>query len=166
MAKSSFNPAQTSMFAQNRKARNFDGDTEETLAEKIILFLNTKGYRVWKQENRGVLNANSAAQKIAQYINNLQKNKIQLDAKEIQENVFTLISRSYMKASLGVRGVPDVIGYNKRTGLWICVEIKINSDELSEYQKQFIKDLKDAGGECYVAKSFQQFTDSWQNRNA
>lgn len=178
MPKSNYNPTQGKLFANtHRIARNQDGDTEATLAEKIILFLRTKGYDVWRQNNTGVLNANNASEKITKMIaiitqnitNALRQNpnrNVTIDEKELQQDIYALIQKSYMKASLGVRGVPDVIGFNLKSGNWIAVEIKINNDDLSIYQKEFIKRLKDAGGECYIAKTYDQFKNSWENRNA
>ena len=64
----------------------------------------------------------------------------------------------------GRRGVPDIIGFRKRDGLFIGVEVKAGRDQLRPEQKQFLDELKDAGGLAFVAHSFAQFQQSFEHR--
>ena len=65
----------------------------------------------------------------------------------------------------GRRGVPDIIGFRKRDGLFIGVEIKAGRDQLRSEQKQFLDELKAAGDLAFVAHSFAQFQQSFESRN-
>lgn len=50
-------------------------------------------------------------------------------------------------------GVSDIIGFHKRTGIFIAVEIKAGKDKLSPYQERFLEDVKNAGGISMVIRT-------------
>lgn len=50
-------------------------------------------------------------------------------------------------------GVPDVIGYDKKTGVFVCAEIKAGKDKLSIFQERFINDVIRAGGSAFVIRT-------------
>lgn len=52
--------------------------------------------------------------------------------------------KSYRKFT-GLKGVADVIGYCKSTGVFVAVEVKAGKDTLSPEQKIFLADSKNAG---------------------
>ena len=64
----------------------------------------------------------------------------------------------------GRRGVPDIIGFRNCDGLFIGVEVKAGRDQLRDDQKQFLNELKAAGGLAFVAHSFAQFHQSFERR--
>lgn len=64
----------------------------------------------------------------------------------------------------GHRGVPDIIGFRKRDGLFIGIEVKAGRDQLRPEQKQFLDELKAAGGLAFVAHNFTQFQESFARR--
>ena len=66
----------------------------------------------------------------------------------------------------GRRGVPDIIGFRKRDGLFIGVEVKAGRDTLRDDQKKFLNELKAAGGLAFVAHSVAQFQHSFEMREA
>ena len=53
------------------------------------------------------------------------------------------------------KGIPDIIGIYK--GNFISIEIKIGSDRQSEDQKEREAEIKEAGGEYWIAKDFDKF---------
>lgn len=61
------------------------------------------------------------------------------------------------RAFVGLLGLPDIIGWKKKTGVWIAVEVKAGEDVLSPEQIQFLYELEKAGGIAMVAKTFNQF---------
>lgn len=65
----------------------------------------------------------------------------------------------------GRRGVPDIIGFRKADGVFVGVEVKAGRDQLRPEQKQFLDELKAAGGLAFVAHSFAQFQQSFEGRN-
>ena len=64
----------------------------------------------------------------------------------------------------GRRGVPDIIGFRNRDGLFIGVEVKAGRDALRDDQKLFLNELKQAGGMAFVAYDFAQFQQSFEGR--
>ena len=50
------------------------------------------------------------------------------------------------RAFIGKRGVPDIIGYNKKYGYFVAVEVKAIGDRASTDQMLFLKQLSMAGG--------------------
>ena len=64
----------------------------------------------------------------------------------------------------GRRGVPGIIGFSKRDGVFIGVEVKAGRDQLRPEQKQFLDELRAAGGLPFVAHSFAQFQQSFERR--
>ncbi|MFC6223931.1 VRR-NUC domain-containing protein [Hymenobacter artigasi] len=61
----------------------------------------------------------------------------------------------------GIRGVPDIIGFRNRDGLFIGVEVKAGRDQLRLHQKQFLDELKGAGGLAFVAHDLARFQRSF-----
>ena len=64
----------------------------------------------------------------------------------------------------GRRGVPDIIGFRNRDGLFIGVEVKACRDTLHDDQRTFLNELKAAHGLAFVAHSFAQFQQSFERR--
>lgn len=55
------------------------------------------------------------------------------------------------RAFIGLKGVPDIIGFHLTTGVFIGIEVKAGKDVLSTEQIDFLTSLKDAGGIAMVA---------------
>ncbi|ALW86886.1 hypothetical protein AUC43_18465 [Hymenobacter sedentarius] len=62
------------------------------------------------------------------------------------------------------RGVPDIIGFRNRDGLFIGVEVKAGRDQLRDDQRTFLNELRAAGGLAFVAHDFAQFQQSFELR--
>ncbi|TGE21520.1 VRR-NUC domain-containing protein [Hymenobacter aquaticus] len=58
-----------------------------------------------------------------------------------------------------------MIGFRKRDGVFIGIEVKAGRDQLRPEQKQFLDELKAAGGLAFVAHSFAQFQQSFEHRS-
>lgn len=52
---------------------------------------------------------------------------------------------------IGRYGVSDIMGFCKRTGRIVAVEVKTANDRLSDDQIKFLNDIKTAGGIAYLA---------------
>jgi hypothetical protein len=59
-------------------------------------------------------------------------------------------------------GIPDVIGYQKKTGRFIAVEIKAGKDKLSPEQDFFIKEVNRFGGIAMVVRSVDDLLEQLQ----
>ena len=53
------------------------------------------------------------------------------------------------------KGVPDIIGYHKSTGIFLGCEIKTDRDSLSPEQELFLDELRKAKGLAFVARSLE-----------
>lgn len=51
----------------------------------------------------------------------------------------------------GLKGVPDIVGFQKMTGVAVYCEVKTKNDKFSEYQKNFMIRAKTAGCICLIA---------------
>jgi hypothetical protein len=60
------------------------------------------------------------------------------------------------RSFIGRKGVPDIIGYNKKNGSFVCCEIKAIGDRMSADQIVFLEELSLAGG---IAMLCQQIRD-------
>ena len=116
------------------------------LTKRIIIELNSRGYEAWRNNTMGVFDGKKAAGLIF-------KNKHQI--RKIGD-VFEYLKRCYRK-SHEKKGVSDVIGYHKKTGRFIAVEVKYGKDTLKPHQQYFIQQVSKAGGTGIVAKTFEQF---------
>lgn len=61
-------------------------------------------------------------------------------------------------------GVPDIIGYRRSDARFIGVEVKAGKDRLSDYQIDFLNELKQHGGLPFVAYSYESFVSSFEHR--
>lgn len=71
--------------------------------------------------------------------------------------VFDPKTGKFRRNPLHKKGVPDVIGYHRKTGRFICVEVKTGKDRLSPYQEQFLQEAAEAGCIAFVAHDYQDF---------
>lgn len=61
------------------------------------------------------------------------------------------------KGKSEMQGVSDIIGYCKKTGKFMAIEVKIGKDTLSVEQRMFLEDVNKAGGIGLVVKSTDDF---------
>jgi len=52
---------------------------------------------------------------------------------------------------IGLKGVPDVVGFHTKSGVAVYCEIKAIGDKLSSYQISFLNLAKTANCFCYIA---------------
>lgn len=60
--------------------------------------------------------------------------------------------------------MPDIIGFRLADGVFVGVEVKAGRDTLRDDQKQFLNELKQAGGVAFVAYDFAQFQQSFEGK--
>ncbi len=77
--------------------------------------------------------------------------------------VFSRKRDTYLKNPMNKLGVSDIIGFHKRTGLFIAVEVKVGADKPTREQALFIEDVAKAGGMAFIAQdSFDDFERKFQ----
>lgn len=124
-----------------------------------LAFLSLRGYRVWRQMNTGSFDAELATKRLLQL---MEDQSGQLG----EDQIVALLRKCWRKTPGAVRGVADIIGWHLETGKWIAVEVKIGRDKVRMEQHEWLTALKQAGGEVYVCRDFEQFVQSWERRNA
>lgn len=65
----------------------------------------------------------------------------------------------------GLKGVPDIIGYQKHTGVSVFCEVKTKTDKVSQYQIDFMNKAKTSGCHCLIATDVdgQVILKEWTN---
>lgn len=58
---------------------------------------------------------------------------------------------------IGLKGVPDIVGFCKKTGKAVYCEVKTENDKLSEYQVNFLTRAKDCGCHCFLASDLNGY---------
>lgn len=66
--------------------------------------------------------------------------------------VFDATKKVY-RSNSATKGIPDILGFNKTTGKFICVEVKVGKDKLSMYQDEFLTTAKKATCHVFVVKT-------------
>lgn len=131
---------------------------ETEMIGAVVSFLNAQGYTVWRQQNTGMFDAELATGRLLQLVED-HRGKLDFD------KVSACLRKCWRKVPASVKGVADVIGWNLNNGIWIACEIKIGRDVIREEQHEFLTGLKNAGGEVYVVRDFEQFVQAWERKN-
>lgn len=150
---------------------------EAGLISSVVNYLNFSGYCAWRQQNTGHFNKTRATDSVARYVYSLimesrhgqqmdlfsQSKSASLD--DLRKKIDFILSNSWEKVPDSVKGIADVIGYNKKTGRWIAVEIKIGTDRLSVDQEVWLKGLSQSGGEVWLCRDINSFIDAHRAKN-
>jgi len=127
-----------------RTAKNVKSSGANQLTKNVLTFLRCNGWEAWRNNVMGVFDSNKAAKAIVAQKPNTHK------------TAQGILKKCYRK-SHERKGVSDVIGFNKKTGQFIAVEVKFGKDNLSIEQDFFLKAVKRSGGIAIVAKTYDQF---------
>lgn len=65
-------------------------------------------------------------------------------------------TRQVFRAGSSTPGISDILGYHRPTGRFVAVEIKTNSDTLTDAQTAFLDQVRHAGGFAVEARSVEQ----------
>ena len=68
----------------------------------------------------------------------------------------------YRRNKNTLKGVSDIIGFNRKTGQFIGIEIKTGKDSISPEQILFLKEVNESGGIGMIARTFDQFYKDFQ----
>ena len=60
---------------------------------------------------------------------------------------------------IGLKGVPDIIGFHKTTGMFLAIEIKRGRDKMSKAQKEFFSIAENSKCLCGVVKKYEDALD-------
>lgn len=137
------------MMAKKHKRKN---PKANELTKEIIRYLSLNGYVVWRNNTVGIFDIKQAAQKL-------------FSCKRISsvKHAISILKTCYRK-SHDRKGAPDIIGYQKKTGRFIGVEVKAGKDKESIHQEQFRKQAVHAGAIHILARSLDDVIDNITNQ--
>jgi hypothetical protein len=69
-----------------------------------------------------------------------------------RQNNVAVCDKGQFRRFVGLKGVSDVIGFEKGTGRFLAVEIKVGRDRLSPEQEKFLDAVNRAGGVGVVVR--------------
>ena len=67
-------------------------------------------------------------------------------------------TKKVFRANSSTPGISDIIGYHRKTGIILAIEIKTGRDKLTPYQIRFLQSIKNAGGYAYVVRTLGDLT--------
>ncbi|RSK50083.1 VRR-NUC domain-containing protein [Hymenobacter rigui] len=65
-------------------------------------------------------------------------------------------ARGCFRKGSTVDGISDVMGYHRPTGRVLAVEVKVGKDALSDEQREFLEEVRAAGGFACEGRSLEQ----------
>lgn len=137
---------------QRRFAKSAGPKTTNDLTRSVITYLNLHGWKVWRNNTTGVFDMGRAPKEIM---------KMCTGAKPTAKSIITVLRSCFNKNPANERGIPDIIGFHKKTGRFIGVEVKTGKDKLSHYQERF-KDTAERSNAIYItAKDIDQFFEDY-----
>ena len=77
--------------------------------------------------------------------------------------VFNVKTQGFQRSKTRVLGISDILGFNRKTGKIIAVEIKTGKDKLSSEQSLFLSEVITAGGIGIVANTSIDFESQFEN---
>lgn len=79
--------------------------------------------------------------------------------------VYSVKQKTFRKNPTTLLGISDLIGFRRRDGKFIAVEIKTGKDKLSSHQINFLADVRAAGGIAIVAHTYEEFEKEFNQQN-
>ena len=137
---------------QIRTAQKVEANSTNALTKQIILFLKQEGFMVWRNNTVGIFDVKVAAKKLLSFFYVLSKGQ----RKPTIKDFISILSNCYRKSHDRV-GVSDIIGFHKKDGTFIAVEVKFGKDKMSIEQELFFQDLSKSKALGFVARSYGGF---------
>ncbi len=138
--------------------------TEIGIIMQLCTFLNHRNYIVWRHSNTGTFNAREAKAALVALYAAVRSG--QLSPENYALAIDTIFGRAWKKTPGMIPGVFDIVGINLGTGKFVAIEVKLGKDELRPEQREFMRRVKDAGGEAYVVRDFPLFSHNFRAREA
>lgn len=112
------------------------------ITTNVIRMASTQGCTVWRNNTLGVFDGKIALDKIWRLVQSGRVTTAELK-KALQSSYRTTNER---------KGASDVLGFYRKTGQFLAIEIKGKGDKLSIEQQQFLKEVAAAGLAFVVAE--------------
>lgn len=124
------------MLAKKHKRSN---PTANELTKEIIRYATLNGYVVWRNNTVGIFDKTRAANELS---------GLRLSAKDLKRRLSKFYRKSHDR-----KGAPDIIGYQKGSGRFIGIEVKVGQDKESPHQEAFRKQAEHSGALHIVART-------------
>ena len=136
--------------------------TEIGIIMQLCTFLNNRNYIVWRHSNTGTFNAREAKAALVALYAAVRSG--QLSPENYAVAIDTIFGRAWKKTPGIFPGIFDIVGFNLVTGKFVAIEVKLGKDELRPEQREFMGNVKVAGGETYVVRDFPLFSHNFRVR--
>lgn len=74
------------------------------------------------------------------------------------------VKKVFRKNPAMEKGIPDVLGFHKKTGQFVCIEVKAGKDKLTPEQTEFILEARRAGCLAFEARSIDDLINRINNQ--
>ena len=147
------------LFVSKRHAGRYKQGNANELTKSIITWLRWNGYSAWRNNTMGVFDSTLAIKLILDLI----KSCILIRKIPNKNEVSAVIKRCYRKSHERV-GASDVIGFHKKTGHFIAVEVKHGKDRLRPEQEAFLNEVRKSNGIGIEARSMEGFLSEFESQ--
>lgn len=122
---------------------------------EALQFLNSNGFFAWRHYATGHFNANIAGGAVLSKVTAMRTVIATTRRDTLQSIIASCLRSGWQKVAGTITGVPDILGFDLKTGRMIAIEIKTGSDTLSADQRAFLSRLRDAGGFALVVHNVE-----------
>ncbi len=136
--------------------------TEIGIIMQLCTFLNNRNYIVWRHSNTGTFNAREAKAALVKLHAAVKSGA--LSEANFSIAIDVIFARCWKKTPGMIPGVFDIVGINLATEKFVAIEVKLGKDELRPEQREFMRRVKDAGGETYIVRDFPLFSHNFRVR--
>ena len=133
-----------------KHAGRYKAGSANELTKSIIQWMNWNGFVVWRNNTMGVFDGMATAKKLLGLIKHCVSTRRIPTIAEIKR--LFVYRKSHER-----KGVSDIIGFEKKTGRFVAVEVKFGNDTIGEHQQQFLDQVRKNGGIAIVARGMENF---------
>ncbi len=117
---------------------------------------------MWRHSNTGTFNAREAKAALVKLHAAVKSGA--LSEANFSIAIDVIFARCWKKTPGMIPGVFDIVGINLATEKFVAIEVKLGKDELRPEQREFMRRVKDAGGETYIVRDFPLFSHNFRAR--
>ena len=136
--------------------------TEIGIIMQLCTFLNNRNYIVWRHSNTGTFNAREAKAALVKLHAAVKSGA--LSEANFSIAIDVIFARCWKKTPGMIPGVFDIVGINLATEKFVAIEVKLGKEGLRPEQREFMRRVKDAGGETYIVRDFPLFSHNFRVR--
>lgn len=132
------------------RGKSSSSQSANALTKAALQMLDLYGFEVWRQNNHATFRIREAAKMLAGMIAGAKFSKQKVTFLQIENR----LRKFYAKRNT-TKGVADIIGHCRRTGVFVAVEVKTEKDKLSIHQVAHLKKIKESGGFSHECRNIE-----------